>query len=256
MSVRTMAKVWEASKHAGSELLMLLAIADFADDDGRAYPSVPKLAIKCRMSPRNANMILAALRDSGELEIRHNEGPRGTNRYRVVTGLKASSPLKSASPLKPASCTPEAGFPKPLKPASGEPSLNHQEPSKKRERAKKKSSKRDTSSAKTTRIPDDWQPSEKLKAWALEKRPDLVDLAAVAENFRDHYIAKGEARASWDASFRTWVRKERAGGLNRQESLEASNRAVAARFLKKSRHTGFDATDYHEGLGTNGEILS
>ena len=36
MSVRTMAKVWESSRHAGSDLLMLLAIADFADDDGNA----------------------------------------------------------------------------------------------------------------------------------------------------------------------------------------------------------------------------
>ena len=33
MSVRTMARVWELSTHGGTELLMLLAIADFADDD-------------------------------------------------------------------------------------------------------------------------------------------------------------------------------------------------------------------------------
>lgn len=123
-----MARVWDSSEHSGTELLMLLAIADFADDEGNAYPAVPTLAAKCRMSPRNANFILSALRDTGELEVRANEGPRGTNRYRVVTGMKSASALKSASPLKPTSSTPEAGFPKPLKPASDEPSLNHQEP--------------------------------------------------------------------------------------------------------------------------------
>ena len=128
MSVRTMARVWDQSAHAGTELLMLLAIADFADDEGNAYPAVPTLAAKCRMSPRNANFILSALRESGELEVRPNEGPRGTNRYKVVTGLKPASPLKSASPLKPTSPTPEAGFPEPLKPTSDEPPLNHQEP--------------------------------------------------------------------------------------------------------------------------------
>lgn len=37
MSVRKMAEVWEHSHHAGTHLLMLLAVADFADDDGRAY---------------------------------------------------------------------------------------------------------------------------------------------------------------------------------------------------------------------------
>ena len=49
-----MARVWDKSRHAGSELLMLLAIADFADDDGKAYPAVSTLATKCRMTGRNA----------------------------------------------------------------------------------------------------------------------------------------------------------------------------------------------------------
>lgn len=127
MSVRTMARVWEQSRHKGSDLLMLLAIADFADDDGYAYPSVPKLAEKCRMSPRNANLVLSVLRESGELDVRQNEGPKGTNLYRVT--LKDSSPLKNSSPLKRASSPPEESFPIPLKPASDEPSVNHQEPS-------------------------------------------------------------------------------------------------------------------------------
>lgn len=51
MSIRTMARVWDQSQHSGSELLMLLALADFADDDGNSYPAVPTLAAKCRMTP-------------------------------------------------------------------------------------------------------------------------------------------------------------------------------------------------------------
>jgi len=49
MSVRSIGRVWDHSAASGSFLLMLLAIADFADDDGNAYPSVPTLARKCRM---------------------------------------------------------------------------------------------------------------------------------------------------------------------------------------------------------------
>ena len=48
MSVRMIAAVWDRSAHAGNALLMLLAIADFADDEGRAFPSVSTLAKKCR----------------------------------------------------------------------------------------------------------------------------------------------------------------------------------------------------------------
>lgn len=94
-----------------------------------------------------------ALRGTGELEIRQNEGPRGTNRYRIVLpGLDGTKPHVAQSarqqPLKPASSpppeaqftpeepftlkpvadTPEAGFLEPLKPTSDEPSMNHHEP--------------------------------------------------------------------------------------------------------------------------------
>lgn len=135
MSVRCITKVLDSSGHAGTELLMLVVLADYSDDEGNSYPAVASLARKCRMTPRNGNYILSALQASGELRVLKNEGPRGTNRYRImlealgVQPLKPASPLKAASPLKPTSAPPEAGFPKPLKPASDEPSLNRQEPS-------------------------------------------------------------------------------------------------------------------------------
>lgn len=147
MSVRAIDHVLKASQHGGSELLMLVVLADYSDDDGNSYPSVASLARKCRMTTRNANYILGALQASGELRVLKNQGPGGTNRYRLMLDhmgsplLKPASPLKATSPpeapftLKPTSATPEAGFPKPLKPASDEPSLNRQEPS---QRARKR----------------------------------------------------------------------------------------------------------------------
>ena len=103
MSVRTMARVWTESTHSGSHLLMLLSIADFADDDGNAYPAVGTLAGKCRMQPRNAQVILTALRASGELQVRPNEGPRGTNRYRIVMpsqGVPSNAGMQRLAPLQ------------------------------------------------------------------------------------------------------------------------------------------------------------
>ena len=157
MSVRVSNLVWEHSTHGGTELLMLLAIADRADESGAAYPSVATLAKRCKMTDRNANHLLAKLAISGELEISRNAGPRGTNLYRIVLsggkGVKPTSSLADRKPLKPtspptpeAAFTPpetgftlkpvaeggEAGFPKPLKPTSPNTSLNRQEPSKER----------------------------------------------------------------------------------------------------------------------------
>lgn len=131
MSVRTMARVWELSTNKGNDLLMLLAIADFADDDGNAYPAVPTLAAKCRMLPRSANKVLATLRESGELEIRQNEGPHGTNRYRVILDgctLSKRTGAAQTGTLSKRTATPVQMDPKPLSKRTDEPSVNHQEP--------------------------------------------------------------------------------------------------------------------------------
>lgn len=131
MSVRTMAKVWEHSQHGGTDLLMLLAIADFADDQGNAYPSVPTLAEKCRMKPRNAQVILGSLRKSGELQVKPNEGPRGTNLYRITLvsqGVHSNAPLQSTAPLHSSAQRGAKECAEAVHSNAPEPSLNHQEP--------------------------------------------------------------------------------------------------------------------------------
>lgn len=131
MSVRTMAKVWEHSQHGGTDLLMLLAIADFADDQGNAYPSVPTLAEKCRMKPRNAQVILGSLRKSGELQVKPNEGPRGTNLYRITLvsqGVHSNAPLQSTAPLHSSAQRGAKECAEGVHSNAPEPSLNHQEP--------------------------------------------------------------------------------------------------------------------------------
>lgn len=226
MSVRTMARVWADSKHAGSELLMLLAIADFADDDGNAYPAVGTLAAKCRMKTRNANYVLRALTAGGELQVNANAGPRGTNRYRIVLsalGLQPVAGVQCSAPLQSSVATPAIHGIEPLHPVADEPSMNHQEP------------KREQRPAPKRRIPENWSPSKNLVAWAKKERPDL-NLVTVTADFLDYHLSKGEARASWDASFRTWVRKEGTFARN------TTQRRVGA------MQSGFRELNYSESL--------
>jgi hypothetical protein len=98
MSIQCMTEVWKKSVHSGTNLLMMIALADHSDDDGNSYPAVASLARKCRMQPRNANYILRALANSGELRILVNEGPRGTNRYRIMLNALGPNPC---NPLHP-----------------------------------------------------------------------------------------------------------------------------------------------------------
>jgi len=110
MSIKVMASIWENSKQRGTALLMLLAIADNANEYGEAWPSVDHLAEKCRMKRRNAQLLLKELEESGELLIARQEGantPHGkTNMFTVVTpgalsrhGVQSSTP--HAKPYTP-----------------------------------------------------------------------------------------------------------------------------------------------------------
>ena len=131
MSVKTLSRVWEHSQHSGTALLMLLAIADFSDDDGRAYPAVGTLAKKCRMKLRNAQAILAVLRHSGELNVRENEGPKGTNLYRInlaALGVQSTAGVQKSAGVQPDARGGADSCAKPLQRTAPEPSLTRQEP--------------------------------------------------------------------------------------------------------------------------------
>jgi hypothetical protein len=81
-----MNRVWEASHQSGGALLVLLAIADFADDDGVAYPSIGTLARKARLSPRQVQRVIADLVAASELVVRPGAGRQGSHLFRVTVG--------------------------------------------------------------------------------------------------------------------------------------------------------------------------
>lgn len=220
MSVRTMARVWEFSQHGGTNLLMELAIADFSDDEGRAYPSVPTLAKKCRISERQAVRVLKILEDSGELKIQKNTGPRGTNVYRLMLrGMTSASPLTPMSPLTPASLTPDIQVQKPLTPMSPEPPLNHQETpvsAKPRKGGRSKSEELTfaewhvrwtASKAEGERFLRDDDP---LHTWAAESGISYDFLNLAFRWFSDHFTVDNRAKKhkDWRATFRRYVRED------------------------------------------------
>lgn len=85
MSIKFLASVWEKSVHCGPRLLLLLAIADHADENGLAWPGMESLASKTRLDKRNLWRTLGELCDSGELLALNREGQR-TNMYIIVAG--------------------------------------------------------------------------------------------------------------------------------------------------------------------------
>lgn len=86
MSIRIMTAAWDAGPESHAELLVLLALADFCNDEGMCFPSVPSIAKKARMSERNARRVIRKLEEGGFLDIEENRGRNATNRYWVRVG--------------------------------------------------------------------------------------------------------------------------------------------------------------------------
>jgi len=95
MSVYVMSRVWKHGPKDQGALLVLLALADFADDDGHCWPAVSSVAQKARMSERNARRVLRKLETDGYLVTEASSG-RTSNRYKIL-----SDPDNMSASLQP-----------------------------------------------------------------------------------------------------------------------------------------------------------
>ena len=133
MSIRVMSWVWEHSAAEGIELLVLLAIADHASDDGSdAWPSVETLAKKTRVSPRTVQRAVRSLEARGELSVKIGGGRGGSNGYTVNLSPRQSDTVSGRNPvnvtpvnLSPVTQLRHRGGDTAMSP---EPSLNHPTP--------------------------------------------------------------------------------------------------------------------------------
>jgi len=121
-----MSRVWDHGPLDKAEILVLLAIADYCNDEGECWPAVSSIARKARMTERGVQKICARLCEIGWLEINLRKGRHGCNLYRVT-------PPNAVHPEHGSPRTPEHQTPNPVRqnpePRSPEPSLTIKEPS-------------------------------------------------------------------------------------------------------------------------------
>ena len=93
VSIKIMSHVWKHSLAKSGDLLVQLAIADFAGDDGNAYPSIPPLGKRSRLCDRQVKRSLQNLEHLGELKVLRGKGPHGTNRYKLSSDIMSRDKL-------------------------------------------------------------------------------------------------------------------------------------------------------------------
>lgn len=224
MSVRLMTEVWAVSL-PDSEKLVLLALADCANDEGLCWPSMATLARKCSKSDRTVQASIKRLVASGHMS--RSEVPGKGCRYIIHPTTETASPPK---PLRPEVPSPPKGTTQTPEAASDKPSrtINPQEaspPSVKRKREPK---------PKPHRLPDDWKPTrfaEGTVAREIVDRRGQEWARATLELFRnwaanaDHKPGKG-LKLNWQLAFANWIIEQDNRDGNRSTSVSRQPASV------------------------------
>jgi Helix-turn-helix domain len=196
MSIRVMSQVWEVDLPA-SQKIVLLALADCADEEGHCWPGIASLCMKASKSERTVQAMLGELEVAGH--ITRNQVPGKGCKY-VVHPRKSRTPAESAPP-QDLHHPPQnlRGTPANLAP---KPSLNHQRTVRKKEKARA----RDFPSP--VELPANWHPApfaagSKSRA-IVDGWPPGAD-AEHLEHFCAHHRARGSKFKDWQEAWSTWV---------------------------------------------------
>lgn len=204
MSIALMSLAWKADLPTGRKMV-LLALCDNANDQGECYPSVSNIAERCSMGERTVQSHLADMEDDGILS-RHFRNGRSS--IYVINPRRFRTPAESAPP--------QNSHPTPAESAPLPPQISHPTPADFapitiKEPSLEPSLKRDSGLAKRgTRLQADWRLPKSYGEWALENFPQWSEemVRKIAEKFHDHWLANGQTKKDWEATWRNWCRNE------------------------------------------------
>lgn len=85
-----MNRVWTHSRQQGTKLVLLLAIADMANNNGYCWPSLETLQQRARLSHRqNVIKAIAEMEETAEVWVERSRGRNHSNSYIVTVGMNA-----------------------------------------------------------------------------------------------------------------------------------------------------------------------
>jgi hypothetical protein len=83
MSIKISSKIWESKVEKGADLLVWLALADYANEGGKCWPSIPTIAKRCGYSTRYVTRIIGRLKARGRINLNYRTGH--STMYKVIT---------------------------------------------------------------------------------------------------------------------------------------------------------------------------
>lgn len=202
MSVQAITLALSASGVGPSEKLLLLVLANYADEEMKCWPSMRRLAADTAMSERTIQRSFKTLEACGIVERKQRNRADGSRASDIIVLCFQRNDNLSPPPVKltppPVTVSPP---PVTLSPGGDTVSpLTTFEPSRTRQSEAKASVAR-----KRTPIPEDWEPRVAEIEFAAKHGLGPEALERETAKFKAHHTAAGKTMANWSAAWRTWV---------------------------------------------------
>lgn len=194
-----MANVWDNGPQKQGPLLVMLALADYANDAGECWPSIKSIAEKARMTERGVQRILRELEAEKWIETDHGNGRHGCNKYRINPDPRYTPTESRPDPRSTKTPTLDPETPTLSTPEPSEPSL---EPS-----------LEDKARAKKVRLPEGWVPDAESVEYAFSKKLTADEITEIADDFHAYWTDRTDAGGrkslrGWKQAWRNRVRDQ------------------------------------------------
>ncbi|EBD6548980.1 helix-turn-helix domain-containing protein [Salmonella enterica] len=235
MSMNLMAKAMSIKVGNPLRKLVLIKLADNANDNGECWPSYQHIADHCECSKSAVKEHISALIKLGlmtkENRVGVNNGKGNTsNVYRLhLTSTRV--PPESTPPVPPKSTggspksTPVPPESTPPVPPAGTRTSHSFEPVKEPLDNKKKLSS----------MPEGFSPSASHQKMAEEYG---ISLQEEFDKFTDHHISKGSKFIDWNRALNTWLRN--AKGFQKSRPSNSFSKPSSAITVSKTGYVFFD----------------
>ncbi|ECU7955912.1 helix-turn-helix domain-containing protein [Salmonella enterica] len=234
MSMNLMAKAMSIKVGNPLRKLVLIKLADNANDNGECWPSYQHIADHCECSKSAVKEHISALIKLGlmtkENRVGVNNGKGNTsNVYRLhLTRTPVppeSTPVPPESTPVPPESTPVPPESTPPVPPAGTRTSHSFEPVKEPLDNKKKLSS----------MPEGFSPSASHQKMAEEYG---ISLQEEFDKFTDHHISKGSKFVDWNRALNTWLRN--AKGFQKSRPSNSFSKPSSAITVSKTGYVFFD----------------
>src|SRR6185369_57999 len=196
MTIAALAWAFDTRCPSPAAKLVLLALADAADQDGVCWPSQGRIADRCGLTRQYVNQVLADLAACGMVVVVTRQRPNGSTascQYRLQMEDHPAPAGKVVSTNLTPPVNPEDT---PLS-TQKTPLISQKEPTEatplvKRARARQP-------------FPPDWEPSDQGFAYAANRGNSAEWISREGQRCRDYHASKGNLFADLEAAWRTWV---------------------------------------------------